>query len=249
MATDSILLHFLKELCNFLLNYIFHFILDERLKNTSFFYLFQNSLQICCTFLHSFLEYLSGDAKIGGGIKIFNFLVKCVGLSGIRLVMSLIVSLVNGQELTIASTSTSRVCNDSSVRVPPLVFNKELRITLALWSCCSQIPPMLLVNGEFLYSQISYLFSNMFFQIFTDLWMIHFLNYAWINSAEAPIKFNPLLYHSKWTFLLWQMNFIKYMAKESFCFTFFSMIFYHKRPKHINITKCKGSFFTHHVSW
>ena len=158
------------------MNYIFHSILHERLKNTSFFHLFQNLLQICCTFLHSFLQCLSGDAKTGGGITIFNFLVKCVGLS--RLVMSLIVSLVNGQELTIASTSASRVCNDSSARVPPSVFNKELRIALALWICCSQTPPMLLAIPLFpdFLSVLQHVLPDIYWSLndpFLELSLIH----------------------------------------------------------------------------
>ena len=92
---------------------IFHFVLDWRL-NTSFLHLFQNSLQICWTLLQCFLQYWSGDAKTpGGGITIFDFIVRrFIGLSGIRLVTSLIVSVVNEWEMTTASTSTSRVCND-----------------------------------------------------------------------------------------------------------------------------------------
>ena len=115
---------------------ILYFVLDWRFNNTSFLHLFQNSLQICWNLLQWFLQYLSGDAKTtGGGITIFDFIARrFIGRSGIRLKTLLILSVVNGREFT-------RVCNDSSVRLPPWIFNKELRIILELPICLSQHLP------------------------------------------------------------------------------------------------------------
>ena len=103
-----------------------------------------------------FLQYLSEDAKTpGGGITIFDFIERrFIGLSGIRLVTSLILSVANRRESTVASISTSSVCNDSSVRLPPWIFNKEVRITLALRICRSQTLPFLLANGGFRFQLI-----------------------------------------------------------------------------------------------
>ena len=102
-----------------------------------------------------FCNYLSGDAKPpGGGITIFDFIVRrFISLSGIQLVMPLIICF-NGRELATASTSTSWVCNDSSVRLLPWVFNNELRTIIALWICHSQTLPMLPANGGFLFQLI-----------------------------------------------------------------------------------------------
>ena len=147
---------------------ILYFVLDWRFNNTSFLHLFQNSLQICWNLLQWFLQYLSGDAKTtGGGITIFDFIARrFIGRSGIRLKTLLILSVVNGREFT-------RVCNDSSVRLPPWVFNKELRIILELPICLSQHPPVLPANGGLRFQLVHS--PTMFFQIVTDSWMIHFL--------------------------------------------------------------------------
>ena len=49
-----------------------------------------------------------------GGITTLDFIVRrLMGLNGAKLVASFITSVVSGLELTIASTSTTRVCNDS----------------------------------------------------------------------------------------------------------------------------------------
>ena len=56
----------------------------------------------------------------GSGITILDFIVRrLTGLNGAKLVVSFITSVVNGLELTIASTSTIRVCNDYSVKLLP----------------------------------------------------------------------------------------------------------------------------------
>ena len=95
--------------------WLFHFSLFWRVNRTSFLHLSQNSLATCCTLLHCFLEYLSGMVKLpDGGITTLDFIVRrLMGLNGAKLVASFITSVVSGLELTIASTSTTRVCNDS----------------------------------------------------------------------------------------------------------------------------------------
>ena len=73
---------------------------------------------------------MSGAVKTQGedvDFKVNRF----IGLSGIMLLASLNKSLVKGHEFTIASTSISKVCNDSSFRLVPWVFNKEVKIILA----------------------------------------------------------------------------------------------------------------------
>ena len=47
----------------------------------------------------------------------FDFIVRFIGLSGIRLVTSLIVSVVNGQELAMLPPQAAG--SDSSGRLPP----------------------------------------------------------------------------------------------------------------------------------
>ena len=56
----------------------------------------------------------------GGGITTLDFIVRrLMGLNGVKLVASFITSVVSGFELRIASTSATRVCNDSSVKLLP----------------------------------------------------------------------------------------------------------------------------------
>ena len=78
--------------------------------------------------LQCFLQYIPADVKIrGGGITTLDLIVsRLIGLSGTRLVISLITSVVKEPELTIASTSVNKVSKDPSVRLAPCVFNSEL---------------------------------------------------------------------------------------------------------------------------
>lgn len=101
-----------------------------------------------------------------GGSTIFDFNVKFIGLSGIRVVTSLIVYGVSRRELTIAFTSVSRVCNGSSVRHNSWVLNKKLRIVLALQICCYQIPPNVTYKWRRVFFPIDP-FPAMLFQILT----------------------------------------------------------------------------------
>ena len=137
-----------------MLEYFILLWIEDLITHLSSIYSKIHCMKIYWTLLQCFLQYLSGDAKtfvVAIFITIFYFnMRRFIGLSGIRLVTSLIVSVVNGRELVIASISTSRVCNDSSVRLPPWVFNKKLRIILSLWICHSQTPHMLLAIGGFL---------------------------------------------------------------------------------------------------
>ena len=73
-----------------------------------------------------------------------------IGLSGITLLTSLNKSVVQGRESTIASTSISKVRSDSSFRLLLLwLFNKEVKIVLALLICLSHTLPILLAEGGF----------------------------------------------------------------------------------------------------
>ena len=75
-------------------------------------------------------------------------------LSGIMLLTSLNKSVVKGCEFTIASTSISKLCNDSSFRLVPWVFNKKVKMVLALLICLCHTPPILLAEGGFHFHSI-----------------------------------------------------------------------------------------------
>ena len=79
---------------------------------------------------------MSGAVKSpGGGITTLDFKVnRFIGLSGIMLLTSLDKSVVKGREFTIAFTLISKVSNDSSFRLVSWVFNKEVKIVLALFA-------------------------------------------------------------------------------------------------------------------
>ena len=84
----------------------------------------------------------------GGSITFLDFKVnRFIGLSGIILLTSLNKSVVKGYEFTIALTSFSKVCYDSSFRLVSWVFNKEDKMVLALLVCFSHTPPMMLAEG------------------------------------------------------------------------------------------------------
>ena len=75
---------------------------------------------------------------------------KLAGDKGMPLLTSLMVSVVIALEFTIASTSTSNVCNDSSSKLFPCVLIKVFRIPLTILICLSQISPMWLAVGVLL---------------------------------------------------------------------------------------------------
>ena len=130
---------------------------------------------------------MSGAVKTpGGGITTLDFKVsRFIGLSGIMLLASLNKSVVKGREFTIASTSISKVHNDSSFRLVPWVFNKEVKIVLAILIYHSHTPPILLAEGGFRFHSIhSPLWSLMKSLIFC--WFISVK--AFLNLEEAPTK-------------------------------------------------------------
>ena len=79
---------------------------------------------------------------------------KFIGLSGIMLLTWINKSVVKWYEFAIASTSISKVCNDLSYRLVPWVFNKEVKIVLALLIYLSHTPPILLAEGGFHFHSI-----------------------------------------------------------------------------------------------
>lgn len=123
-------------------------------NSTSFLYLSQNSLQICCSLLQFLWQYVSEDGKTcSGDIKVFHFIEKrFIGPSEIGLLRSLIASNFSGWGLTTAFTATSSVCSDPSGKFPSWVFNKEMIITLALQNWCSQTRPILLANSRLFFN-------------------------------------------------------------------------------------------------
>ena len=135
-----------------------------------------------------------------------------MGLNGAKLVPSSITSVVSGLELTIASTSTTRVCNDCSVKLLPWVFSNEFRIERALLICRSHTPPILLACGGFLFHTIqSPPFSSKKLPIF--LWSIFWKTR--ISSADSPIKFGPLSDLTNLTIPLLPKKRLKIKMKES----------------------------------
>ena len=112
----------------------FHFRLLWSVNSTSFLHLPQNSLDKCCTRPQCFLQHISADVKTpGGDTTTLDFIVsRLIRLSDTRVVTSLITSVVSGRELTIAFTSVSNVCKDSTVKLSRCVFNNKLRIFWAV---------------------------------------------------------------------------------------------------------------------
>ena len=126
----------------------------------------------------------------GGSITTLDFKVsRFIGLSSIMLLTSLNKSVVKGREFTITSPSISKVHNNSSFRLVPWVFNKEVKIVLALLICLSHTPPILLADGGFSFHSIhSPPLSLMKSLIFS--WSISAK--AFLNLEEAPTKLLPL---------------------------------------------------------
>ena len=82
---------------------------------------------------------MSGPSKTpGGGITTLEFKAnRSTELSEIMLLTSLNKLIVKGCEYTIATTSISKVYNDSSFRLVAWVFNKKDKMVLALLICLS----------------------------------------------------------------------------------------------------------------
>ena len=93
------------------------FVFDHsRVVSTSFLHLLQNPLSTYWAFLYCFLKYLSRVVKLpGGGIPTLDFIVRTLmRINEATLATSFIISVVNGLELTIALTTTSRIFTHSS---------------------------------------------------------------------------------------------------------------------------------------
>ena len=149
----------------------------------------------------------------GGGITSFDFIVRrFTGLRGTRLVTSLSISVANGREFMIASTSTSRVCKESSDKLLPWVFSKELKIALAPQIWRSHTPPVLLDGGGFLFRIIHsppFSFKKLPILILSISWN------ARDSSADVQTKFEPLSDLIILTFPLHPTNLLKLMMNES----------------------------------
>ena len=114
------------------------FVFDHsRVVSTSFLHLLQNPLSTYWAFLHCFLKYLSRVVKLpGGAIPTLDFIVRTLmRINEATLATSFIISVVNGLELTIALTTTSRIFTHSSVKLLPWVVRNESRIHHALLIC------------------------------------------------------------------------------------------------------------------
>ena len=123
----------------------------------------------------------------GGGNITFDFMVsKLAGDKGMSLLRSLIFSVVTGLEFTIASTSTSTVCNDSLSKLFPCVLTKAFRIPLAVLVCLSQSPPMwLAIRGLLVQVIQSALCISKY--TFILLWFMSWKDFH--NSLTAPMSY------------------------------------------------------------
>ena len=123
----------------------------------------------------------------GDGITTHDFNVsRFIGLSEIMLLTSLNKVVVKGCKFTIASTSISKVNNNSSFRLVPWVFNKKVKIVLAV-TCLYHTSSILLAEGGF-HSIHSATLSLM--KLLILCWSISVK--AFLNSEEAPTKLLPL---------------------------------------------------------
>ena len=157
---------------------------------------------------------MSGAVKTpGGGITALDFKVsRFIGRSGFSLLTSLNKSFVKRREFTVASTSISKVRNNSSFRLVPMVFNKEVKIVLALLICLSHTPPKLMAEGGFRFHSIhSSPLSLMKSLIFC--WSISVK--ASLNSEEVPTKLLPLSDLRSLMFPLRPINLRKRKMNES----------------------------------
>ena len=117
----------------------------------------------------------------------------------------------------ITLTSTSRVCKNSSDKLPSWVISKEFKIALALQIWCSQTPLKLLDSGGFLFYIIHsppFSFKRMNHSLL--IWSISWN--AWVSSPDAPTTFEPLsdlilkvplcptIFSSSWWMNQWSYN-------------------------------------------
>ena len=103
---------------------------------------------------------------------------------------SLIASNFSGWRLTTASTATSSVCSDPSVKFPSWVFNKKLIVTLALQNWCSQTRPILLANSRLFFN-----WSIQHHDLLNNYWFFNnpFLEmHEWTLSKQSFIHFLTL---------------------------------------------------------
>ena len=122
----------------------------------------------------------------GGGSRGVN---RFIGLSGITLLTSLNKSVVPGREFTNASSSISKVRNDSSFRLLLLwVFSKEVKVVLTLLICLSHTRPILLADGGFRFHSIHSPPLSLMKSLIL-CWSISAK--AFPNSEEAPTKLHP----------------------------------------------------------
>ena len=181
---------------------------------TSFFLVFQNSLDRCWALLQCFLQYRSGKVRWPGcGITTFDFIIRrFTGLRGARLVTSFSTSVVSGLEFMIASTSRTRVYKDRSYKLFRGIFSKEFKIALALRIFSSQTPPMLLDSGGFLFHIIHsppVSFKKSPILIWSISWNVR------VSSDDALTWFEPLLDLIILTLPPHPTNLLKFMMNES----------------------------------
>ena len=130
---------------------------------------------------------MSGAVKTPeDGIPTLYFkLNRFIGLSVITLLTSLDKSVVKRLEFTTASTSISKVRNDSSLRLVPWVFNEEVKIVHSLLICFSHTRPILLAEGGFCFRSIH---SPPLSLMKSLILCCSISAKAFLNSEEAPTK-------------------------------------------------------------
>ena len=143
------------------------------------------------------------------------------------LLTSLNKSVVKGHQFTIASTWISKVCNDLSFRLVPWVFNKEVKIVLALLICLSHTPSILLAEGGFCFHSIHS----------PPLSLMKSSVFCWSISARAFLNFCE----SETSVSMWMALLDKHVNKApALCY---------KWPKQVYTTICKRRFLTQSITW
>ena len=156
------------------------------------------------------------------------------------LLTSLMVSVVIGLEFTIASTSTSNVCNDSSSKLFPCVLTKASRIPLAVLIYLSQTPPKWLAVGGLLIQVIQSSRCICKYS-FILLWFMSWKNFR--NSLTAPTNLLPLSDLIRRMYPLLPINLCDVSKRESVSREWATSIWVARLQRHVNMTPSRFNSF------
>ena len=162
----------------------------SQLNRNSLCNLFQNSPVICCTLLHCLRQYISACPNPpGGGIITLVFVVSILeGHIGFRLLPSFKSYVVNGWELSNASTSVINVVRASSSKLVPWVLSSDDNGSWLFYLHSHTPPAWLAVGVSLVQSSQSATFS--WRKCLILVWFI-----SWntlLSSLSVPTKLVPL---------------------------------------------------------